>query len=333
MGFESSTAVVRAANGIQIHTTTGRDIVADGSGSDTSSVTLLSHAHTDHLIRSTTAPVVCSSVTSALAEIRLDRADISYRESAPNVDLLPAGHIIGSRAALITDEYRYLYTGDVCTRDRLYLNGFQPVHADVLIVEATYGRPQYEFPPYDELEAAIIDWITAQRHRPVLLFGYPLGRAQKLHQIALQAPVDRIFLHPTIHELSGVVQAATDRSFPAEPLRSDRELTAGDVAILPTSAARSAATDQLVNRTNAVKAGFSGWAIDDGYRYQGGYDVTFPLSDHCDFPELLDLVSAVDPEIVYTHHGSADRLAREITDQLGIQARPLRRNQTSLAEF
>ncbi|WP_458205749.1 hypothetical protein [Haladaptatus sp. NG-SE-30] len=35
-----------------------------------------------------------------------------------------------------------------------------------------------------------------------------------------------------------------------------------------------------------MKVGFSRWAVTDSYRYRGGYDVTFPLSDHCDFDDL-----------------------------------------------
>jgi len=51
---------------------------------------------------------------------------------------------MGSRAALIENEV--LYTGDVSIQDRAYMKGFQPVKADKLIVESTYGIPAYRLP-------------------------------------------------------------------------------------------------------------------------------------------------------------------------------------------
>ena len=40
-------------------------------------------------------------------------------------------------------------------------------------------------------------------------------------------------------------------------------------------------------------------------------------------PELIAFVKGCDPEVVYTHHGSADTLAEEIKKRLGIEARSL----------
>jgi putative mRNA 3-end processing factor len=60
--------------------------------------------------------------------------------------------------------------------------------------------------------------------------------------------------------------------------------------------------------------------------------VTFPLSDHCDFRELCDLVDAVDPDRVYTQHGSADAFADHLVTE-GYDATALRANQTALGDF
>jgi putative mRNA 3-end processing factor len=72
--------------------------------------------------------------------------------------------------------------------------------------------------------------------------------------------------------------------------------------------------------------------MESSFAFRGGYDVTFPLSDHCDFPELCDLVATVDPARVYTQHGSGDTLARHLT-QAGYDARSLRRNQSTFDDF
>ena len=88
----------------------------------------------------------------------------------------------------------------------------------------------------------------------------------------------------------------------------------------------------LAESAGAVTAGFSGWAIEASFKFRGDFDETFPLSDHCDFAELLDLVDAVDPDRVYTQHGSVTTLAEQLTD-VGYDATALRRNQLSLGDF
>ncbi len=82
-------------------------------------------------------------------------------------------------------------------------------------------------------------------------------------------------------------------------------------------------------RTAAV----SGWAMDSGYRYQMRVDEAFPFSDHADFEELLAFTKACEPSLVLTHHGFDESLAQEIKGRLGIEARPLKKGQRSLAEF
>ena len=61
----------------------------------------------------------------------------------------------------------------------------------------------------------------------------------------------------------------------------------------------------LKRRYGAVIVAFSGWATDPGYGQYLGADYAFPMSDHCDYKELLRLVQEVAPEIVYTTHGHA----------------------------
>jgi putative mRNA 3-end processing factor len=82
-----------------------------------------------------------------------------------------------------------------------------------------------------------------------------------------------------------------------------------------------------------VKAGFSGWAIEDSFKYRGDYDETFVLSDHSDFSELTTTVEALEPDRVYTQHGFADEFATHLDAQLGVDAQSLKENQTSLGEF
>lgn len=121
-------------------------------------------------------------------------------------------------------------------------------------------------------------------------------------------------------------------AFDAERSGPETDLEAGDALVLPTGTKDLAFVDAIVEETGALKAGFSGWAIDSAFRYRGDYDATFALSDHCDFSELVEVVERVGPEVVYTHHGFADEFATYLTG-LGYESRALKRNQTALGDF
>lgn len=326
---------VRLGDGIRFELTDGETVVCDGERPN-EGIRVLSHAHGDHLYREDPGAVICSPVTADLARARRENTPLS-RTTHPAIELHNAGHVPGSRAALITDAdgTRYLYTGDCSTRDRFYLDGFDPeaLDADVLVIEATYGKPEYVLPPQERVEAEIIDWLDDTYDRPALLFGYTLGRAQELQLLVNRSSRERLFVTQATARINAVVEEHYDVDFGVQRYREDTELEAGDTLILPTQTSKLAFVDALVRDRNAIKAGFSGWALNDGFQYRGDYEVTFALSDHCDFTELLEVVRGVDPEVIYTQHGSAEALATHLEREEGYEAYPLVRNQRALSDF
>lgn len=320
---------VRLRDGVEIECSDGTRVVCDAGAPD-GDVNVVSHAHADHAPNGP-ASVVCSPLTADLVRVRRDVA--LDRTTDDRVDLLPAGHVAGSRAALVTDPdgTRYLYTGDVCTRPRFYLDGFDPPDADVLVVEATYGDPDYVFPDHEAVAADVRAWFDAHRDRPVVLVGYALGRAQKLQVLAADAG-RTVYATPPVTEVDEAIERHRDVVFPASPYEDGADLGAGDALVLPSATARTDWVERLVRETGALTAGFSGWAVDSAYRYRGGYDAAFPLSDHCDFAELRALVAAVDPDRVYVQHGPGESFVPHL-ESMGYRATALKRNQTSLSEF
>jgi len=308
-------------------------VAADASTPD-GDVTFVSHAHGDHLYQNAPENVICSRATSALAAHRRPDEARPTRVEPDGVELIDSGHVVGSRAVCIEhDDVRVLYTGDVSTRDRFFLNGFDPVEADVLVIESTYGTPEYEFAPQGELEAALEDFIEETSDSPILLFGYTLGRAQELQMIADGVVNGTLYVSEAIHRMGEVISRFLERSLPGERYEPETVLEPGDVLILPSQTNRLAFVDRLTEQTGAIRVGASGWAIDDSYKYRADLDETFVLSDHCDFPELMSIVEDVDPEVVYTQHGFADEFAREITARTGIRSVSLKPNQQTLDDF
>lgn len=353
------TVDVQLDDGVRIQTGS-TSVDADARRPD-ADVAVCSHAHSDHVPRSDAGPTVCSSLTADLAGVRYGHA--VEATTHPEVDLLPAGHVAGSRAAVIDDgEARVLYTGDVCTRDRCFLEGFDPPDADVLVVEATYGDPGYSFPDHDDLERSILDWLDGTIDRPVVCHGYALGRAQKLQHLVGQSDRDRCLVTDGVATVNEPIETELGLDLGAKRLATPGECSSGggspgggpqtdgpcgddrsagvdpagvgpgDAVVCPAHGGPGQLAADLVERAGALRAGFSGWAVDASFRYRGGYDATFPLTDHCDFEELIGLVAAVDPDVTYTQHGFADELARQLSRR-GFEAWSLERGQTTIADF
>jgi putative mRNA 3-end processing factor len=66
----------------------------------------------------------------------------------------------------------------------------------------------------------------------------------------------------------------------------------------------------------------SGWALDGTAHHRSGADVAFPLSDHADYPGLLQYVKATGASEVITHHGFAVEFAEALRAE-GLDARAL----------
>ncbi len=322
--------MIREKDGIHIETD-NRKYVMD-SRKTSGDVTVVSHAHMDHVHRGEN-PVVASDLTQKLGSERLN--DEIKTESHRNIELIDSGHIIGSSSVLIEENgEKILYTGDVSMQDRVYLDGFQAVEADKLVVESTYGIPAYRLPEQKQVERQIGDWIQDTDKTPYL-FGYSLGKAQKIQHIVKNNSDKPIIAHGSVMKMNRILEEHTDLSFNALKYGEKKDLLRDGEAVFigPTSFSRSDAIKKLVEKSNGVKAGFSGWGVQDSYQHRGGYDKVFPLSDHCGFDDLVELVNSVDPEKVYTHHGFDSEFASHLKKEYGYNARALKENQSSLTDF
>lgn len=82
--------------------------------------------------------------------------------------------------------------------------------------------------------------------------------------------------------------------------------------MVPPGAARSQMVRRLRNRRLAM---CTGWALTPGAKFRYQVDEVFPLSDHADYPELLEYVKQVNPKLVLTTHGYAAEFARDLRER------------------
>ncbi|MGD0816827.1 MAG: MBL fold metallo-hydrolase [Methanomassiliicoccales archaeon] len=285
----------------------------------------ISHAHSDHLPSATKKlegrSIVCSPITATLASKRLKRPLIKpiVASTHPDVEMLNAGHIAGSNMFLVKGGRTVLYTGDMSTRDRFGIEGARPIKTDVLIIESTYGDPSYKFPATDKIARVIKDWVedSMSSGYSTALFAYPLGKSQELIRMLSEFEP---FIEGSVLECTRHIEShGTEYCY--RPFDATNGPDTPCVMVCSTNA-KNGLTSRM-RRGHLRTAAVSGWAISSSFKYQMGVDEAFPFSDHADFEELIEFVKGCDPEVVYTHHGSADTLAEEIKRRLGIEAKSL----------
>lgn len=293
----------------------------------------VSHAHADHTGRH--ARVAFTAPTQRLMRARVGgiRTEhvLAYGERRPLADLggppepgahltlLPAGHVLGSAMSLLEcGGESLLYTGDFKLQPGLSAERCRPVHADTLIMETTFGRPQYVLPTRESVLAGLVDFCRrtlAEKAVPVLL-GYSLGKAQEL-LAGLGGSGLPVMLAEPAAKLARIY-ADFGVTFPTwRPLKVSA--AEGHVVIAPPGPATARLREQLPGCRFAVA---TGWALDASCRYRYRADAAFALSDHADFPELVDFVRQVAPRRVFTLHGFAADFATHLRG-LGFDAQPL----------
>ena len=284
----------------------------------------VSHAHSDHI--ASHGEILCSAGTSRLMRARMPGKRVEHVlpfgqteqfTADSSVTLHPAGHIHGSAQCQIAHDTHgtLLYTGDFKLRPGRSAETCATPRADILIMETTFGRPHYVFPPTPQVltDIAAFCWSCLDDHETPFLFGYSLGKSQELLCGLAEAKLP-VMLHPQTLRLTRIYEEL-GITFPPYREFNAAEI-AGHVVICPPQANNSSFLTKIARRRTAI---ITGWAMDPGaiYRYQ--CDAAFPLSDHADFPDLLRFVEAVQPKRVLTLHGFAHDFAVTLRER-GIEA-------------
>jgi Cft2 family RNA processing exonuclease len=275
----------------------------------------VSHAHGDHIARH--KAVLCTAPTSGLLRARLPgRRDVTVLpygqcyglDFQTRATLHPAGHILGSSQILLEhdDHGSLLYTGDFKLRAGLAAEACATPHAEVLIMESTFGLPRYIFPPASETIEQIIAWclLAIEEGCTPVLLCYSLGKSQEV-LLALAPAGVPVMLHADTLRLTRVCEQH-GLKFPAYREFDAKEI-GGHIVICPPYC------QGLLDRIPAARtAVITGWALDSGAKYRMRCDAAFPLSDHAGFDDLILFVERVRPSRIYTLHGFAREFAQTL---------------------
>ncbi|MFY9779720.1 MAG: MBL fold metallo-hydrolase RNA specificity domain-containing protein [Candidatus Baltobacteraceae bacterium] len=297
----------------------------------------VSHGHADHarvhdlVITSPNNARVCALRFGRRGEATVYETHAfnePWEIGAYRLSLFAAGHVLGSSQLLIEGEAgRFVYTGDFNLEPSYTAEAAEVKRCDLVLMECTYGRPQYVFPPRAEVAGAMVGWArrALEDGAVPIFYAYSLGKAQEALAILGRAGLP-LAAHGAIAEMACLYERA-GVALPAYE-RYDADAFDGARVLLWPPSGR--ALPKAVRGRPIRTAALTGWAIARGARHSFRTDTAFPLSDHADFPSLLRYVELAQPHKVLLNHGWRDFTLR--LRKLGIDAEYLE-NDAQLALF
>ena len=308
----------------------GKRVCLDPKSADVNGINFVSHAHSDHLPSRNGGTILASIETNEIASLRGFKMQ-NHIDDHDDFSLIESGHILGAKGLLFDDIF---YTGDICTRDRGFLRGAKIPKCKTLITECTFGLEEFVFPKIEDTQKRVNELISDLYGKgiPVILMGYQLGKAQTITQ--LFGHWGPLYFHDSVKKMNelhqkfgvslsdgiGHTEAQTKGLLDKKPW----------IMVAPMMSSKSLFLKDMKSKYGAVTIGFSGWAQSHRFPFGRRTDYSIPMSDHCDFNELVDLVLKSDAEQVYTIHGFVEEFAEHLR-KLGISAQPLRED--SLDDF
>jgi len=293
---------------------------------------VITHGHSDHA-RPGHGAVLATAQTLAIMAERYG-PDFAGRTQAAaygettqiggvGVRFAPAGHVLGSAQAVVErGGLTMVASGDYKRRRDPTCLPFEPVRCHVFISEATFGLPVFVHPPDEEEISRLIHSLTQFPECAHLVGAYALGKAQRVIRLLREAGWDRtIHVHGALERLNRLYQnEGVDLGALAPATGLKAGALGGEVVIAPPSAIQ----DRWARRfADPVAAFASGWMGVRARARQRGVELPLVISDHADWPELIQTFEELAPEEIWITHGREEGLLRW-AELKGVKARALR---------
>lgn len=295
---------------------------------------VITHAHSDHA-RGGSDRYIATAETAAImrarigGELRIDEVVYGDRIRIGDVDisLHPAGHVLGSAQVLVTPVgggATWCITGDYKTEPDPTCAPFEQQRCDVLMTESTFGLPVFRWRSDRDVVDALNAWRAenAKAGRTSVLLGYALGKAQRI-LAGLDPSIGPIGVHGAVRNVCDVYERH-GITFPQHvhaTAENATELRGVGTIVAPPSVLGTPWLRRFASREGGLRTGMvSGWMSLRGRRRWRGADRGFVLSDHTDWPGLLETIEKSGATRVLATHGYASQLARYLREERGIDA-------------
>ncbi len=292
---------------------------------------VITHGHSDHA-RPGHGQVLATAETIAIMQARLGQEcagsfaaqpyGVPLRSQEVRVTLHPAGHILGSAQVAIEHRgARVVVSGDYKRSPDPTALPFELVRCQLYVTEATFGLPVFRHEPDAREIGRLLASQQAFPERAHLVGVYGLGKCQRVIALLRRAGYDRtIYLHGALQRMCelyaglgidlGSLQSVGD---------ADRRALAGEIVLAPPGELTGRWSRRL---GDAVTAFASGWMRVRGRARQYGVELPLVISDHADWPELIQTIGETGAEEIWVTHGREEALVRQI-ELMGLKGRAL----------
>lgn len=235
----------------------------------------------------------------------------------------PAGHILGSAQAVVDyAEHRLVLSGDYKRHRDPTCDAFKVVPCDVFVTEATFGLPVFNHPFINDEMQKLLDSMTLFPDRCHLVGVYALGKCQRLMLSLRELGYhNTIYLHGALIKLCEFYQSQGVNVGDWLPVSDVKDLSKlkGELVLAPPSALNDRWSRKL---PNAITAMASGWMQIRARTKQRRAELPLIISDHCDWPELIQTIKEVNPKEVWVTHGREEALVHQ-AQKMGYKAKAL----------
>lgn len=288
---------------------------------------IITHAHADHarwgmkhyLTHHSSIPVMKLRLGQ---NISIEGA--AYGEklniNGVEVSLHPAGHIPGSSQIRVCYKGEtWVVSGDYKIEDDGISQAFEPVKCNTFITECTFGLPVYKWPKQAEVMEDINQWWRQNQIEGKVSFitAYSLGKAQRVIK-NIDHSIGNVFTHGAVANTNeALIEAGFDLP---NTQRVTKDMTKEDFKSSLVIAPPAALNSNWMKKFKPISIGIaSGWMQLRGARRRRAADRGFVLSDHADWPGLLEAIKATGAENIITTHGYTDVFSRYL-NEIGYQA-------------
>ena len=234
------------------------------------------------------------------------------------VSFHPAGHILGSSQIRIEHGGEvWVVSGDYKLAPDPTCAPFEPVRCHTFVTESTFGLPIFRWNDAAQTVAEIQHWWRANRQsgRASILFAYPVGKAQRILSM-LDAGAGPLVFHEPVERINAIYRAQGI----ALPLAGGRfgVLRGADRGFAAAPRGRHGCAASVRPPPRLRRAG----CASADARRRRSLDRGFVLSDHADWPALLQAIGQTGAETVWVTHGYIAPLVRWLQEH-GKQAVPV----------
>ncbi|WP_338599807.1 MBL fold metallo-hydrolase [Sulfolobus tengchongensis] len=286
---------------------------------------IVTHFHSDHTIGLEKSIITCNGVIATpltLEILSIDypipprktfglNYDIKMTFEDESIILKKSDHVMGSAQVLVKlrNGLEVGYTGDFKNPEK----GTPILHPDILIMEATYGKPEFRRPFKNDIESLFADYVKdALIYGPVRIYGYH-GKLQEVMVSLRKMGIDAPFI--TSGKISKMTKIAIKHGYNITQVFDETEAEAKEIMRDSWYIIFSHYNEFKRRNGNYFNFLLSGWEFRDIVRKLDSKSYIVSFSDHADFDDLIYYASTTSAKYIITD-GGRKSYAKELADYI-----------------